>query len=728
MPSVSDELESAATVSELSRAIAELAEPDRRVVRMRYFDGLSTAEIAAHTGVSELAVRKRLWRARNKLRAALEPRGGERFLGLLFGAWRAPELTGARAGGQAWHKGLAGMAAGLALCAGATWWWSQSGRDGGELSLAVLADVETGRVELAAHAASVPAADAPASDAEAEPARRRTWLPPTPVLPVGERDSAPSEPQAVLVGGLVLDLDGIARAGLSVVDAAAPEEVLAETDALGGFRLPLAHLPATLEARGEGLAPILRATFERVDDREGLLLVAPALDLAGRVVDESGFALAHARLELVCDESAFARVEHPVRLVSEVLWASESGPDGAFERPALPRAAGLALRIARAGFETLERPTLALGSDELFVLTATPALAELSGTVRRQDGRPAAGASVRLGGASTTSGADGRFRLPLRGVQPDSALEVQGKRAQPVSLPDFGARVAAVRAMGGVEEVEVVLGDEYDAVRGELVGGAAAGWRVVAYAEGDGSTGKNDGKGNEIPAAETHSDAEGAFELELPRGLYTLYALAPDALLVASRSGLDSRLAPWTLELPPRVGLESLSGRVQGDDGVFLARAEVEVRVQVGGPGAERVMTWKELVSDVHGAFAFPYDPSLEGELSASHDEAASAVATQTFPRAGARVGLALVLARPSFVQVAEACVPSASCAVLDADGEPLAARGPLGGGRFGLHEGWSPVVEVPAAARWLELARVGAEPLRVPIEPRAGQVLKVRP
>jgi RNA polymerase sigma-70 factor (ECF subfamily) len=70
LPSVTEELESAGTIQALSLAIADLPEPHRRVVLMRYFDGLSTAEIAEYTSTSELAVhRKRLWRARAALRA-----------------------------------------------------------------------------------------------------------------------------------------------------------------------------------------------------------------------------------------------------------------------------------------------------------------------------------------------------------------------------------------------------------------------------------------------------------------------------------------------------------------------------------------------------------------------------------------------------------------------------------------------------------------------------------
>jgi RNA polymerase sigma-70 factor (ECF subfamily) len=67
VPSVCDELEAAGTLDALAQALAELPPAYRDVIELRYFDGLSTADIAARTGGSELAVRKRLWRARLRL-------------------------------------------------------------------------------------------------------------------------------------------------------------------------------------------------------------------------------------------------------------------------------------------------------------------------------------------------------------------------------------------------------------------------------------------------------------------------------------------------------------------------------------------------------------------------------------------------------------------------------------------------------------------------------------
>lgn len=750
MPSVSDELESRATVNGLSRAIAELSEPDRRVVLMRYFDGESTAEIAAHLGVSELAVRKRLWRARNKLRIALEPehRSG-RFLALLFGRpWSL--RASSPASGAGWNKLLGGLAAGLALCAGATWWWGQAERAGepGAPSLAEFGTAARTALELGSAGATEPAEPALGGHTSAPP--QRSWVPP---LPKDSRGEVPAEEGTSVahLEGFVLDLEGRPQPGLAVLEArvtalptsAASEpraderSVLATTDALGRFRILAEGLPTSadtplvLEARGAELATVVRASVAPAQREAGLILVAPAFDLTGSVVDEDGLALAAARAELVCSATAFARVEHPVQLASAVLCAFGADAAGRFERRGLPRAAGLSLRVACSGYETLERETLALGSEELFVLRAEPAVAELSGTVYRQDGRAAGGATVRLAHASATTDGEGRFRLPLRGVRADSQLEVSDKRAAPTRVPDFGSRLLA----GQVSDVELVLGVEHDHVTGKLLGPSAAGWLVAAYPE-QGAT--LDDKGRELPTALTYSDKAGGFDFSLPSGRYSLCALAADAVQVARRDGLDTRSGAWELELPAPAALASLSGTVRDDEGQLLASAHVAVAVLLDGEGGRRSLPWGNVVSGPLGAFAFPRDPELELELcldgseeagGEASEEVASEDPAQTVLVGALATRTALVVARPAWLQVARSATGAESCAVLDADGAVLATRGPLGSSAsIALHEGWSPVLAVPRSARWLELECPGAEPVRVPIEPEPGRILTLSP
>jgi RNA polymerase sigma factor (sigma-70 family) len=61
---------------ELSAALGELEAADRTALMLRYFDGLSSAELARQLGLAEPAGRKRVSRALERLRARLDARSG----------------------------------------------------------------------------------------------------------------------------------------------------------------------------------------------------------------------------------------------------------------------------------------------------------------------------------------------------------------------------------------------------------------------------------------------------------------------------------------------------------------------------------------------------------------------------------------------------------------------------------------------------------------------------
>jgi RNA polymerase sigma-70 factor (ECF subfamily) len=63
--------ERAELLSRAQAAVAALPESSRTIVVLRDIEGLSTAEVAAATGLSETAVKVRLFRARERLRASL---------------------------------------------------------------------------------------------------------------------------------------------------------------------------------------------------------------------------------------------------------------------------------------------------------------------------------------------------------------------------------------------------------------------------------------------------------------------------------------------------------------------------------------------------------------------------------------------------------------------------------------------------------------------------------
>jgi RNA polymerase sigma-70 factor (ECF subfamily) len=70
-PGPEDRAERAELLARAEAAVAALPESARAIVVLRDVEGLSTAEVAAATGLTETAVKVRLFRARERLRAAL---------------------------------------------------------------------------------------------------------------------------------------------------------------------------------------------------------------------------------------------------------------------------------------------------------------------------------------------------------------------------------------------------------------------------------------------------------------------------------------------------------------------------------------------------------------------------------------------------------------------------------------------------------------------------------
>jgi RNA polymerase sigma-70 factor (ECF subfamily) len=97
----------------LAEAIAELDDPARTVVVLRYFHGKSSAELAREQGVPEATVRSRLKRALDQLRVRLDSKYGNRSAWVALVAPLAAPPTAVGTGSST--VGAAGATGGLAL-------------------------------------------------------------------------------------------------------------------------------------------------------------------------------------------------------------------------------------------------------------------------------------------------------------------------------------------------------------------------------------------------------------------------------------------------------------------------------------------------------------------------------------------------------------------------------------------------------------------------------------
>ncbi|MBL8803563.1 MAG: sigma-70 family RNA polymerase sigma factor [Planctomycetes bacterium] len=197
----------------VTAAVLELDAPQRRVVMMRYFDGLAPREIALALRVEPNVVSTRLTRAHHKLRERLERQfGRQRAWSLLAWAAREPQLD---LGWFALHY-RALQAFGLAgVLAGGVWWsWNvapDAPAEPSELETpSAIVELDT-RIELPLDEAP-PRTEPSESEAPEQPAT----APQTPVL-------LPLPAPAAIAYSLVLDVrDAFERPASSEVLAALP--------------------------------------------------------------------------------------------------------------------------------------------------------------------------------------------------------------------------------------------------------------------------------------------------------------------------------------------------------------------------------------------------------------------------------------------------------------------------------------------------------------------------
>jgi hypothetical protein len=332
---------------------------------------------------------------------------------------------------------------------------------------------------------------------------------------------------------------------------------------------------------------------------------------------------------------------------------------------------------------------------------------ELSGTVVLADGRPAAGARVRLARGEARTDGGGRFHLPLRGVEDDSVLEVEGEGHAPHVERHFGRRL---RHGGSADTGFVVLDRPLDTLAGRLVGSTAAqpGWRVLAFAQGA------------VPEGEPVTavcGTDGSFELVLPRGSHRLFALAPDFLASVALELPDSRVGHVEIQVGARPRVQERVA-LQSEEGGPLAEASVELVLELE-EGREAV--WGALSSNAAGVLAFERAPEARVRLAVRH--------ASLGPLARAASLDEPVLARASTVRVQGAHRTFTALALLGADGSMLDGLGPLGPEHeLTLEGGASATYVLPPEARWALFSGADGETLRVPLEPLPGTLLTLTP
>jgi RNA polymerase sigma factor (sigma-70 family) len=472
--SVADATVRAETIRAVAEAVASLDEPMRSAVILRHYDGLAPREIAARSGESVDAVKKRLSRAHAALRARLEaqrPGGGSRWrdaLGAFVVGASVSESGSAGTGGGILAMTVAakgGIAvAAVGACALVGWLALRPDADegaGGDV-VADARPLQDSRPEGASEGPALAArgtapattADSPVADASsalAGAAAPGTGSPEVTIVEVQEQNGRMTPPDLVEVVVLgARDREGLS-ATLRSIDTSAPVEIpLSAPEADGVFRFRdvrrgrfevVVRSQGGLERRWD--VPQMVPQVPSGNYRQ--VVVMGEGSFAGRAFDRQGRPLP--------EHAVYVGMHDPLGAGAMAMTARTDG-DGRFEVQGLRSGAyQLWVRLAegdgRETFRPVER-RLKPGERVVVDIGVPEAGRRVHGIVRLASGTPA-GPPMGISFESPT-GRSG-LALAVGRLAQDGRFE---------TLLDRGTYLAAIARNGTVERHEwtVTIGDE----------------------------------------------------------------------------------------------------------------------------------------------------------------------------------------------------------------------------------------------------------------------------
>jgi hypothetical protein len=461
-------------------------------------------------------------------------------------------------------------------------WSSLSGDDGSVVEL----DVEATEVEAAPQPLA-PLAQPERSDTDRQPAAAIPDV--APAAPVADSSEAGEAPSRILIEGRVYDLQGVPVAGVSVGQVDSERRVVTGSD--GRFRLDFETERTAQRLRADD--PRWTTVYEcqvalNGLGREHFIVVAPAIELGGHVLDEAGQGVVWPSVTI--DHLGLVAADFPLPLDGNrlVSFRASSKEDGSFTLKQAPRVSGglgVKLRATQKGYEPTMIALPAVTTHDLsIVLTSiVDEGPKLRGIVLLPDGDPAVGARVRLGDLSAQTGDDGRYALPLV-TQLDDELPLAAGLDDhaPALIERYGATVNAAQPLTPPEAV-LQLGPAL-AIGGVLLdqtGEPASGWQIQLH---DGTEisrmrfppelAEKVGKG--IISASTKADGKFRLTNLLPRD-YTLLARNQKTLQTFYSDPIPAGDTDVVLRVPPGGLHDSVQGVVVDLSGLPVEHASVSV-------------------------------------------------------------------------------------------------------------------------------------------------------
>lgn len=532
-------------------------------------------------------------------------------------------------------------------------------------------------------------------------------------------------------------------------------EELARTrsDASGGFALE-APLVAGRVACVDPAFENLFTQHVRADSAsEVLVIVAPHRALEGRVLEGAGLPVEGARVGLALPPGFTARFDAVIDGADDRSWQVASDAHGRFALERVPVVSESRLAAALDGYEPAQlAPPLGPGLGlELVLLRPAQRDGSLVGRVSRQDGTPAAGALVSLGGQAASTAPDGTFQLE-RGEAHDAAELVAVQRGQ---LPGR-LRATQLTPDGELvwpEWIEITLGGPPLSLAGQVVdeeGRPRAGLHVwiddptpLGRVADDltvqlENTVAPQGSGYDASCDEyfywMRTDEQGRFSLEgLCQRAYRIGMLDPSSASTATSESFAAGRRDLRLVFPvgePR----RVAGRVRSRGGVYLEGVQVGLHCPLfGGVHHEQ----GRATTDAEGRFSFDGVAGSELSLWLRGELVVPEIRPVDWLLTAAAAGSEGEVVVDVLCHLKVDCGPQPELAdelrVIDADGQPLplreiGAHGVLTRSSWELVDGRTITLGVPEAAREAVLLEQGVEVRRVPLDLVPGRLEVVRP
>jgi hypothetical protein len=417
----------------------------------------------------------------------------------------------------------------------------------------------------------------------------------------------------VHVHGRVLGLAGEPKPAIGV--AVSNDAPCAWTAVDGSFDATV-RLGACLFARSDSVATLLEHCVGSEGEKDAIIVVAPAVDIAGSVIDARGEAVSGARVWLRMESRAVAGVPAVLDNSSvDVRWTT-SDASGRFELKGIPTGTGITLQVRHAERGAAELPVPEQSTESLVIRLepSSAATRELAGIVVYPDGSAAPESIVCLGENNRTrTTATGRFRLPVREDFEGASLVAYHTDYQPAVLPAFGARIDAA----DTSDLRLVLGEKTLTISGRVEDAQQrplGGW-VVAIASGVETT------LHKLPPvfveqlidahhAQSQTDASGDFTIGgLRDAEYVIRAWDPKSLVIVEVEHVAAGTRDLRVRVPADAAWPMLRGRVIARDGTPLSGVQLLLQVGCKVTTGLWTLTGESTLTDSLGNFSLENVP-----------------------------------------------------------------------------------------------------------------------